>query len=185
MPPARTGRSTRSWRRSTRRAASSRRSRSRPRRSSLTTSCGASTSGPRVSGEIGDLQPLALRGGARRPGPRPRAQGGLVEALRPDQRCSRRPSPTRARRSSSSSCSIDRDEQRARFQARYDDPTKRWKFSLGDLQERKLWDDYQAAFDDARRGRRPPGRRGTSSRPTTSGSGTWPCHRSSPRRWPV
>ena len=45
--------------------------------------------------------------------------------------------------------SIDRDEQRKRFQARYDDPTRRWKFSLGDLEERKLWDDYQAAFDDA------------------------------------
>jgi PPK2 family polyphosphate:nucleotide phosphotransferase len=45
--------------------------------------------------------------------------------------------------------SIDRDEQRERFQARYDDPTKRWKFSLGDLEERKRWDDYQAAFEDA------------------------------------
>ena len=45
--------------------------------------------------------------------------------------------------------SIDRDEQRERFQARYDDPTKRWKFSMGDLEERARWDDYQAAFDDA------------------------------------
>jgi PPK2 family polyphosphate:nucleotide phosphotransferase len=44
---------------------------------------------------------------------------------------------------------IDRDEQRQRFQARYDDPTKRWKFSLGDLAERLLWDDYQRAFDEA------------------------------------
>ena len=44
---------------------------------------------------------------------------------------------------------IDRDEQRARFQARYDDPAKRWKFSMADLEERKLWDDYQAAFEDA------------------------------------
>ena len=44
---------------------------------------------------------------------------------------------------------IDKDEQRQRFQARFDDPTKRWKFSMGDLEERKLWDDYQAAFDDA------------------------------------
>lgn len=44
---------------------------------------------------------------------------------------------------------IDKDEQRERFQARYDDPTKRWKFSMGDLEERKLWDDYQLAFDDA------------------------------------
>jgi PPK2 family polyphosphate:nucleotide phosphotransferase len=43
---------------------------------------------------------------------------------------------------------IDRDEQRARFQARYDDPTKRWKFRLGDLDERKRWDDYIAAFED-------------------------------------
>ncbi|MEA2612471.1 MAG: hypothetical protein QOI52_430 [Chloroflexota bacterium] len=44
---------------------------------------------------------------------------------------------------------IDKDEQRKRFQARFDDPTKRWKFSMGDLEERKLWDDYQQAFDDA------------------------------------
>jgi PPK2 family polyphosphate:nucleotide phosphotransferase len=45
--------------------------------------------------------------------------------------------------------SIDRDEQRQRFQERYHNPKKRWKFKLGDLEERKLWDDYQAAFDDA------------------------------------
>jgi PPK2 family polyphosphate:nucleotide phosphotransferase len=44
--------------------------------------------------------------------------------------------------------SIDREEQRRRFQERYDDPKKRWKFSMGDLDERKLWDQYQAAFDD-------------------------------------
>ena len=44
---------------------------------------------------------------------------------------------------------IDRDEQRERFQARLDDPTKRWKFRLGDLEERKHWDDYIAAYEDA------------------------------------
>jgi PPK2 family polyphosphate:nucleotide phosphotransferase len=44
---------------------------------------------------------------------------------------------------------IDRDEQRERFQARYDDPTKRWKFSLGDLDERKHWDEYIEAYEDA------------------------------------
>ena len=44
---------------------------------------------------------------------------------------------------------IDRDEQRKRIQARYDDPTKRWKFSMADLGERARWDDYQAAFDEA------------------------------------
>jgi PPK2 family polyphosphate:nucleotide phosphotransferase len=43
---------------------------------------------------------------------------------------------------------IDKDEQRDRFQARYDDPTKRWKFSMGDLEERTRWDAYQAAFQD-------------------------------------
>jgi PPK2 family polyphosphate:nucleotide phosphotransferase len=45
--------------------------------------------------------------------------------------------------------SIDRDEQRERFQARYDDPTKRWKFAMGDLEERERWDEYQAAFNEA------------------------------------
>ena len=43
---------------------------------------------------------------------------------------------------------IDSDEQRKRFQARIDDPTKRWKFSTGDLAERKLWDKYRAAFEE-------------------------------------
>jgi PPK2 family polyphosphate:nucleotide phosphotransferase len=44
---------------------------------------------------------------------------------------------------------IDREEQRERFQERYDDPRKRWKFSLGDLEERKRWDDYIRAYEDA------------------------------------
>ena len=44
---------------------------------------------------------------------------------------------------------ISKDEQRERLQARVDDPTKRWKFQHGDLDERKLWDDYQAAYEDA------------------------------------
>jgi PPK2 family polyphosphate:nucleotide phosphotransferase len=44
---------------------------------------------------------------------------------------------------------IDRDEQRERFQARLDDPSKRWKFRLGDLEERKRWNDYIAAYEDA------------------------------------
>jgi PPK2 family polyphosphate:nucleotide phosphotransferase len=43
---------------------------------------------------------------------------------------------------------IDRDEQRGRFQARLDDPTKRWKFRLGDIEERKHWDEYIAAYED-------------------------------------
>jgi len=43
---------------------------------------------------------------------------------------------------------IDRDEQRQRIEARYQDPAKRWKFRLGDLEERKRWDDYIVAFED-------------------------------------
>ena len=44
---------------------------------------------------------------------------------------------------------ISKDEQRERLQARLDDPTKRWKFRLGDLDERKRWDRYQEAYTDA------------------------------------
>ncbi|MDH3706101.1 MAG: polyphosphate kinase 2 family protein [Acidimicrobiia bacterium] len=41
---------------------------------------------------------------------------------------------------------ISEHEQAERLQARLDDPAKHWKFSLGDLDERKRWDDYQEAF---------------------------------------
>ena len=41
---------------------------------------------------------------------------------------------------------ISRDEQAERLQSRLDDPSKHWKFSLGDLAERERWDDYQEAF---------------------------------------
>jgi PPK2 family polyphosphate:nucleotide phosphotransferase len=44
---------------------------------------------------------------------------------------------------------ISRDEQRRRLQARVDDPTKRWKFQHGDIEERELWDDYQEAYEAA------------------------------------
>ena len=38
------------------------------------------------------------------------------------------------------------DEQRKRLQERIDDPTKRWKFSAGDLEVRKQWASYQKAY---------------------------------------
>ena len=44
---------------------------------------------------------------------------------------------------------IDRAAQLERLRARYDDPTKRWKFNIGDLEERNHWDAYQVAFEDA------------------------------------
>ena len=42
---------------------------------------------------------------------------------------------------------IGKDEQRQRLQERVDDPTKHWKFSMGDLDVRRQWDDYQRAYD--------------------------------------
>jgi PPK2 family polyphosphate:nucleotide phosphotransferase len=44
---------------------------------------------------------------------------------------------------------ISPDEQRERFQARLDDPAKRWKFAQGDLAVRAKWDAYQEAYADA------------------------------------
>ncbi|WP_042265437.1 PPK2 family polyphosphate kinase [Paraburkholderia heleia] len=44
---------------------------------------------------------------------------------------------------------ISKDEQRSRIQARIDDPTKHWKFDVSDLEARKHWDAYQAAYHDA------------------------------------
>ncbi|HQE92474.1 MAG TPA: polyphosphate kinase 2 family protein [Anaerolineae bacterium] len=42
---------------------------------------------------------------------------------------------------------ISKDEQKARLQARLDEPEKRWKFNVGDLGERALWDDYMGAYE--------------------------------------
>ena len=43
---------------------------------------------------------------------------------------------------------ISKDEQRRRLQSRLDDPHKNWKFEPGDLDTRRQWDDYQAAYQD-------------------------------------
>lgn len=44
---------------------------------------------------------------------------------------------------------ISKDEQKERLQARLDDPEKNWKFNASDLEDRKLWDDYQKAYEIA------------------------------------
>jgi PPK2 family polyphosphate:nucleotide phosphotransferase len=44
---------------------------------------------------------------------------------------------------------ISKDEQKRRLQSRLDDKTKNWKFAVGDLKERALWDDYLDAYEDA------------------------------------
>ena len=43
---------------------------------------------------------------------------------------------------------ISQEEQKQRLLARIDDPLKNWKFQVGDLDERKLWDDYTRAYRD-------------------------------------
>jgi len=46
---------------------------------------------------------------------------------------------------------ISKDEQKERLQERLDNPDKHWKFNISDLNERKLWDDYQVTFESALR----------------------------------
>jgi len=41
---------------------------------------------------------------------------------------------------------VSKEEQRARFLARIDEPEKNWKFSAADARERRHWDSYQRAF---------------------------------------
>jgi PPK2 family polyphosphate:nucleotide phosphotransferase len=43
---------------------------------------------------------------------------------------------------------VSKDEQRARFLERIEEPDKRWKFSMGDVEERKLWSKYMDAYED-------------------------------------
>ena len=42
---------------------------------------------------------------------------------------------------------ISRKEQGERLQDRLDEAKSRWKFDPGDLDDRKLWDEYQAAYE--------------------------------------
>jgi PPK2 family polyphosphate:nucleotide phosphotransferase len=44
---------------------------------------------------------------------------------------------------------ISKDEQKRRFEQRIADRCKRWKVSPADFEERKLWDEYIDAFEDA------------------------------------
>ena len=43
---------------------------------------------------------------------------------------------------------VSKEEQKRRFLERIDNPAKNWKFAMGDVEERKLWDDYMAAYED-------------------------------------
>src|SRR5205823_9900408 len=43
---------------------------------------------------------------------------------------------------------VSREEQRERFLDRLEQPSKNWKFSMGDVAERALWGKYQAAYQE-------------------------------------
>jgi len=44
---------------------------------------------------------------------------------------------------------VSREEQRLRFLSRLDKPEKHWKFSTGDVEERRHWDAYMRAYEEA------------------------------------
>ena len=44
---------------------------------------------------------------------------------------------------------ISKEEQRERLQERLDDPDKQWKFAPTDIEQRKKWNEYQRAYEQA------------------------------------
>ena len=44
---------------------------------------------------------------------------------------------------------VSKEEQKNRFLRRINRPEKNWKFTMNDINERKYWDDYQQAFEQA------------------------------------
>jgi len=43
---------------------------------------------------------------------------------------------------------VSKAEQKKRFLERLDEPAKRWKFRMGDIEDRKLWDRYMTAYEE-------------------------------------
>ena len=111
------------------------------------------------------LQPLLLRGGARRP----RAPGvpGQAEAAAASSSTKhiwkeRYEDINAFERYLSRNgyvirkffLNVSKEEQKPRFLERLDEPEKNWKFSVGDVKEREHWDDYMAAYEDTIRAHR-------------------------------
>jgi PPK2 family polyphosphate:nucleotide phosphotransferase len=44
---------------------------------------------------------------------------------------------------------LSKEEQKKRFIERLDNPSKNWKFSAADLNERSLWNEYQKVYEEA------------------------------------
>ena len=43
---------------------------------------------------------------------------------------------------------LSKEEQQKRFLQRIDEPEKDWKFNVGDIEERKFWNDYMKAYEE-------------------------------------
>jgi hypothetical protein len=65
----------------------------------------------------------------------------------------------------------------------FDEPEKNWKFSPSGVQERNFWDDYMHAFEERSPQPHRGTRRGSSCRPTISGSAGSSSRRLSWRQW--
>ena len=74
---------------------------------------------------------------------------------------------------------ISKEEQRQRLLAREQDVEKAYKLSPDDWKERDRWEDYAVAYEEALHRCSTPEAPGRSSRPTASGTATWPSR----RRW--
>ena len=168
---------------SIRRAARCIRSRRRAQRSSTTISCGARRSACRSGAtSASSIAPTTRRcwwcacipkcSSARscRPSSSARTSG---RALRGYPRLRAASRPQRHRRAQILPCISPRRSNAERLLARLDEPAKRWKFALGDIAERALWDKYMAAYEDMIRAPAGRRRRGTWCRPTTNGSPAW------------
>jgi hypothetical protein len=94
------------------------------------------------------LQPVALRRRPDRQGERPRYTGGHPAALRDHNRFE-----AAIERSGTAIVKlylhISEEEQRRRLVGRLNDPDKHWKFSDGDIKERRHWAAYQQAYATA------------------------------------
>ena len=105
------------------------------------------------------LQPFLLRGGPGRPRP-PRGARGAEDAPASssgrtsgserfeDIRCFERYLARNGVVIRKFFLHVSREEQRRRFLNRLDEPEKNWKFSMADVEERRHWDRYMAAYED-------------------------------------
>ena len=142
------------------------------RRGRPTTSSGAIHAAHPGSGHDPRLQPLPLRGRARRARAssswRRSAGGRATSSINDFERILARDGTTILK----FFLHISKDAQLDRFRERLEREDKHCKFSANDIRERRNWDAYQRPTWTRCAPRAPSGHRGTSSPQTTSGSAT-------------